>query len=89
MSNKSNKDINVKQFTVVDTTDGWFEIHTNLSTPHIFTSPTLSLRDGAKYITRVGAVNAAGTLSIEDTNGVRVDSSKPRVGITAWMADHG
>ena len=45
----------------------------------LFQESGLSLKNGAKYSTRVGAINRAGFVFASETNGVIVDTTKPLV----------
>ena len=55
----------------------WFEVKTVDIMSYTFTE--LSLSTGARYYTRVAAVNGASLLATYDTNGIRIDTTPPYV----------
>ena len=57
--------------------NNWKEISDNTATAHTWTG--LTLREGARYSVRVGAINNAGYLASFETNGVVIDTSPPIV----------
>ena len=60
--------------------NNWKEISDKTATAHTWTG--LTLREGARYSVRVGAINNAGYLASFETNGVVIDTSPPIVSVT-------
>ena len=60
--------------------NNWKEISDKTATAHTWTG--LTLKEGARYSVRVGAINNAGYLASFETNGVVIDTSPPIVSVT-------